>query len=318
MKILESFVPEKFSRSAIYVFLLTSTLGLALSIMSVLEICTSACSDFSLHTIFGIQFGWFGILFFGTLLGVLSLRPLFAWAGMLYVLLIYTAVGAELRFIWLQKFVVGTWCPLCLVIASVVFLAFVFVLSEHWKTIRSEKDKMKTFLRHSAILTITVFLGLTGAILGVKGHADAQELNYFLGETDSATVVYFVSDWFCPACRRVEPAIEKMYPKIAEVAKVTFIDLPVHPETSNFTPYNLQFLVNEKTKYMQLHKALSELSMKTDTPTSKDIQAAIAPYGVILREMNFTDILSGMKWNEAIYRSFEIKATPTVVVSNAK
>lgn len=318
MKILGSFVSEKFSRPAKYVFLLTSFFGLALSIMSVLKVCTSACSDFSLYTIFGIQFGWFGILFFGTLLVLLSLHSHFAWARNLYVLLIYAAVGAEFRFIWLQKYVVGTWCPLCLVIASMVFLAFVFVVSENWKTFRSEKNKMKTFLRYTTILIFTGFLGLSGAIIGVKGHAEAQELNYFLGKQDSATVVYFVSDWFCPACRRIEPAIEKMYPKIAEVAKVTFIDIPVHPETSNFTPYNLQFLVFEKAKYLQLHKALSELSMKTDTPSSEDIQAAIAPYGVKLRAMNFTDILAGMKWNETMYRSLEIRATPTVVVSNAK
>ena len=44
----------------------------------------------------------------------------------------------------------------------------------------------------------------------------------------------------------------------------------------------------------------------------------VAPYGVKLRTMNYADIASGMNWNETINRTFDIKATPTVVVSNTK
>lgn len=307
-----------FSRTAKLVFWLTSLTGLALSVMSVLQVCVSACSDVSLYTIFGAEFGWFGIVFFGAMLTLLILESRYTWARKLFVLLIYSAAGAELQFIWLQKYVIGSWCPLCLVIASGVFLAFVFVLFENWRTLRLERTKMKTFLKHAAVLVFTVFLGLAGAIVGVKGQSEAQELNLFLGKTDSSTVIYFVSDWFCPACRRTESALEKMYPKIAAIAKVSFVDIPVHPETSNFTPYNLQFLVYEKAKYMQLRKVLSELSEKTKTPSPEDVQAAVAPYGVKMRSMNFADILSGMKWNETTYKSFEVKATPTVVVSNTK
>ncbi|MRR57069.1 MAG: hypothetical protein EG824_02475 [Deltaproteobacteria bacterium] len=318
MKIQEFLLSGNFSRTAKLIFWLISTIGLTLSVMSVLQVCVSACSDVSLYTIFGVEFGWFGILFFATLLTLLILQSRSIWAGKLFVLLVYSAAGAELQFIRLQKYVIGSWCPLCLVIASGVFLALIFVLWENWRTLRLERAKMKTFLKHAAVIVFTVFLGLAGAIVGVKGQSEAQELNLFLGKTDSSTVIYFVSDWFCPACRRTEPAIEKMYPKIAEIAKVSFIDIPVHPETSNFTPYNLQFLVYEKAKYMQLRKALSELSEKTKTPSPEDVQAAVAPYGVKLRSMNFTDILSGMKWNETTYKTFEVKATPTVVVSNTK
>jgi thiol-disulfide isomerase/thioredoxin len=318
MNMLESFGSQKFSRAAKLVFLLTSAVGLVLSIVSMMNVCTNACSEVSLYKIFGVQFGWFGIMFFATLLGLLGLNSRFVWAGLLYVLLVFAATGAELRLIWLQKYVIGTWCPLCLAIASVVFLAFVVILFENRKSLPSETRKMKTFLMFTAVLAFSAVIGLSGAILGVKGQAEAQEPNLYLGKTDSATVVYFVSDWFCPACRKAEPIIEKLYPKIAEFAKVAFVDIPVHPETSNFTPYNLQFLLYDKEQYIQLRRALDQLAKKNAAPTAEDVQAAVAPYDVKLRNMSYAEILSGLKWNENVCRTFGIRATPTVVVSNAK
>ncbi len=95
---------------------------------------------------------------------------------------------------------------------------------------------------------VAVLMGLGGSIMGVKKEADAAELDMFLGKTSSPTTVYFVSDWFCPICRKIEPAIEKMYPELAKSVRISFIDLPIHKETLNFTPYNLQFISFEKSK----------------------------------------------------------------------
>ena len=177
---------------------------------------------------------------------------------------------------------------------------------------------MSMFIKHLTLMAIALVIGLTGAVLGVKKEAAAAGIDPYLGKMDSATTVYFISDWFCPGCRKIEPAIEKMYPEIAKMAKIGFVDFPIHPETSNFTPYNLQFLVHEKDKYIQLRKALTELSLKTKSPTNEDVQAVIAPLGVKLRQLNFMDAITGMKLNESIYRGFAVTATPTIVVTNAK
>lgn len=292
--------------------------GLVLSVMSALNICTSACSETSLYTIFGLNFGWVGAMFFTVLMGTLALRPRFDWAANGFILLVFAAAGAELRFIWIQKYVIGRWCPLCLSIAAAIYLMTIVLLLKKWHVLRARRTNMKAYAKYVAVVVIAVVVGLTGAILGVKKEAEAAELNMFLGKADSQTVVYFVSDWFCPACRRTEPSIAKMYPNIAAIAKVAFVDIPVHPETTNFTPYNTQFLVYEKGKYIQLRGALAELAKKTKTPSPEDVQKAIAPYGVKLRSMNFADIESGMNWNEKVYRTYEVKATPTVVVANAK
>jgi protein-disulfide isomerase len=297
---------------------LASIAGLVLSVMSALNVCNSACTEASKYTIFGLDFGWFGVLYFSVLLGVLALQRRFAWAGHIGNLLIFAAVGAEARFIWLQKYVIGRWCPLCLSIAAAIFVMALMVLLKERNVRQTRRNGVKAYVKQITVITIALVLGLTGALMGVKKEAEAAELNLFLGNANSNTVVYVVSDWFCPACRRTEPTIEMMYPKIAEIAKVAFVDIPVHPETSNFTPFNTQFLAYEKGKYIQLRRALSELAKKTKTPSPEDVQKAIAPLGVKLRNMNYADIAAGMNWNESINQTFEIKATPTVVVYNTK
>ena len=177
---------------------------------------------------------------------------------------------------------------------------------------------MKTYLKYAALMVTALVIGLCLTVIGVKKEAEAAGLDPYLGKTDSQTVVYFISDWFCPGCRKIESVIEKMYPEIVKMAKIGFVDFPIHPETSNFTPYNVQFLVYEKDKYIQLRHALNELSLKTKSPTNEDVQAAIAPYGVKLQQLNFMDVMAGMKLNESIYRGFGVTATPTVVVTNPK
>lgn len=309
---------SRISRISYVILCLTSIAGLVLSVMSALNICNSACSEASQYTIFGLDFGWFGVLYFSLLLTILALQHRFTWAGHILSLFIFAAAGAELRFVWLQKYVIGRWCPLCLSIAAIIYvMAFVALLNRR-SMLLSRSNTMKEYVKRITVTLFVLAIGLIGAVLGVRKEAGAAELNMFLGKSDSPTVVYFVSDWFCPACRRTEPAIEKMYPKIAEITKVSFIDIPVHPETTNFTPYNTEFLVYEKGKYMQLRGALNELAKRTKTPSPEDVLKAITTYGVKLHSMNYADIASGMKWNENIYRTYEIKATPTVVVANEK
>ena len=313
----ESINPDRISMTAEIVLWLGAIAGLIFSVMSALNICTSACREAALYTMFSLDFGWFGVIFFSLLIGMLALLHRFAWVRNLIILFVSAAAGAEVRFIWLQKYEIGHWCPLCLSIAAAIYLMAIVLLLNKWYKLRSRRTNMKTYMKYITAVMLAAVLGLTGAVMGVK-KAEAAELNMFLGKADSHTVIYFVSDWFCPACRRMEPAFAKMYPKIAAIAKLGFVDIPVHPETTNFTPYNTQFLVYEKGKYMQLRGALTELAKKTKTPSTEDVQKAIAPYGVKLRSMNFADIESGMNWNENINRTYEIKATPTVVVKNEK
>jgi protein-disulfide isomerase len=294
------------------------TVGLVLAVLSALKICTAACAESAKYEIFGMDFGWFGVAFFVMTLAALAVRNRFYLSGWCFYALVFAAAGAELHFIWLQKYVIGRWCPVCLGIAAMVLVAASGVIYEKFLITRMSGGDMKRFLKFAAIMLAVLGLGLTAAVVGVKKEAEAAGFNPYLGKLDSQTTVYFVSDWFCPGCRKVEPEIERIYPELARQVRVAFVDFPVHPETSNYTPYNLQFLVNEKDKYIQLRRALSELSLKVKSPSNEQVQAAIAATGVKLRQLNFMDVMTGVKLNESIYRGYGVKATPTVVVANEK
>lgn len=296
---------------------LATLAGLALSTVSLLKICSS-CSATAQYRVFGMDFGWFGIIFFVVLAVVIVLRKYFTWAAWLASLMIFSSAGAEARFIWIQKYEIGQWCPICLSLAAAVFIACIGIAWYILQNYTAKGASMKSKLVYVVFITICFLFGLGGAIVGVKKEADAAELDLFLGKTSSQTTVYFISDWFCPICRKIEPAIEKMYPELAKSVRISFVDLPIHKETLNFTPYNLQFISFEKAKYISLRKALTELSLKTKNPTETQVQTAVAPLGVKLRQVNYADTLYGMQANLTVYRGYGVNATPSVVVTNSK
>lgn len=291
--------------------------GLVLSVVSLLKIC-SACSATAQYKVFGMDFGWFGVSYFSVLVIVVAMRRRWPKCDWLASLLVFASAGAETRFVWIQKYEIGQWCPICLYLASAVFVACIGVTWYMFRNYTVKGASMKSKLVYVVFITICFVMGLGGAIVGVKKEADAAELDLFLGKTASSTTVYFISDWFCPVCRKIEPAIEKMYPELAKSVRISFVDLPIHKETLNFTPYNLQFISFEKGKYISLRKALTELSLKTNNPSEAQVQAAVTPLGVKLRQVSYADTLYGMQSNLTVYRGYGVNATPSVVVTNSK
>lgn len=280
--------------------------------MYMLDICTEACSDAAAFTIFGLNFSLFGVIFFIAAFIPIAIRKRLPAAHLILLLMFFSAAGAELHFIWLQKYVIGKWCPICLVIASVVYSGCAVLTYE---TIRG--GTMKNNFKHFIIKFAAIAIGISAAIFGVSKESQAG-LDLFLGKKNSAVTVYFISDWFCPACRELEPRIEEIYNQVSKKARIAFIDYPIHPETNNYTPFNLQFLAFEKAKYLKLRAALTELAKKTKKPTPEQVQAAVSPFGVKLRQIDYSDTLYGLQYNLTTYRGFGVDSTPSVVVANDK
>jgi len=291
--------------------------GLVLSVVALFKICSS-CSETANYRVFGLDFGWFGIGYFTLLILVAALRRRYGWCCWVAALLVFAAAGAEARFIWIQKYDINQWCPICLSLAATVFTACIGITWDSFRNYTAKGVTMKSKLVYLVLVSLFFIMGLGTAVTGVNKEADAAELDLFLGKGSSPTTVYFVSDWFCPACRKAEPIIEKIYPELARSVRISFVDFPIHKETLNFTPYNLQFLAFEKGKYISLRKALADLSLKTTNPSEADVKAAVAPLGVKLRQMNYSDTLYGMQFNLTVYRGYNVHSTPSVVVVNAK
>lgn len=152
---------------------LSLSTGWLVSIFSVIEeLClATACSDAASFTFFGIGMGWFGIAYFSTILLVLWLRKkvcLLQWA---LAAMVYSGIGAELRLLWIQKYVIGGWCPLCVTICCALIVAGILLLIENVQDAGSGEGRGKSLLGRLAFMAAMAAIGLAVAVAGVKALA---------------------------------------------------------------------------------------------------------------------------------------------------
>ena len=298
--------------------------GLALSIVSLLHVCTEACKETQDYEFFGIPIGWLGVAFFSAVMVAHYLR----WDYVVG-LMVAGALGSEVVFLLIQYELIGEFCPICVSIAASVLIAATVLTIGYFKNlgnyVKLGLKRMVSWQVLRGVSTLSfVMLGFFMALFGVikpeKTFADgtSENENPIFGNRDSQIEVYVISDWFCPACKELEPKIEAILPKVMEKASVIFVDRNIHPESMNYMPYNLSFMLKEKDKYFALRKELLKLTEQTKTPTPEEVQEAITPLGVKFRPLNFSDIDSGHRFFQGIAKTFQVDSTPTIVIANKK
>ena len=291
--------------------------GFCLSVASLLEICSAACSEAHTYRLYGADFGWVGIATFGVLALLRACRAV-RLAPAAFAFVLSGACGAEAWFLYVQKTIIRAWCPLCVALAVSVFLLAGVMVAERLLCKEVTVRSMDVYKRLGVVLS-GFACGFLVAFFGVaKPDAQAQAFNIWLGKADSPAEVYVITDWFCPGCRKAEPEIEVAVKSVLKQARVVFVDFAIHPETTNFSPYNLSFQIHEKEKYLQLRAALLGVALKTKNPSVEEVQAAVAPLGVRFRQMPLSDIMAGINLYNGLIKSVGATQTPTVVVRNAK
>lgn len=101
-------------------------------------------------------------------------------------------------------------------------------------------------------------------------------------------------------------------------ARFFFIDLPVNPETTNYSPYNLGFLVHNKSKYFQIREALIQLAKKNKSPDDAAISKAAASVGEKLKEISYSDIKAGLSFFDETTTKYKVNSVPTLIIVNTK
>lgn len=147
--------------------------GWLVSIFSVIEeLClATACSDAASFTLFGVGMGWFGIAYFSIILLLLWLRKkvcLLQWA---LAAMVFSGIGAEFRLLWIQKYVIGGWCPLCVTICCALIFAGILLLIENVQDAGSGEGRGKRLLGRLAFMAAMAAIGLAVAVAGVKALA---------------------------------------------------------------------------------------------------------------------------------------------------
>jgi hypothetical protein len=144
--------------------------GWAVSVFSVIEeMCmVSACRDTASFTFFKINIGWLGIAYFSTILVLFWFRrsvSLLDWAA---TAMIFSGIGAEFRLLWIQKYIIGNWCPLCVTICISLFIAAILFVIEKWQTVGALKMPGKSLAGWVAFVVVMVITGFAVAFIGVQ------------------------------------------------------------------------------------------------------------------------------------------------------
>lgn len=292
--------------------------GLILAVLSGTDLCSfSGCTEAHEYRLFGFSLPLVGTLYFCLLTLLLLFSGRFSVLAPLLPLALAGGAGAELVMIHLQKNVIQAWCPLCIAIAAVVYLLCILRMSAAAIESRGfQSMNRRQFITKTFTLLVAAVAGFTVSFVGtVKPEAAGLETSF--GKQGSKVEIYVFSDWLCPMCVKVEPALEAAIPALEKRARIYFIDKPVHKESMNFVPYHLSFLVNEKEKYLQLRKALFDLAKVNKNPSFQDVQKAVAPLGVTYKQLSFMDVSQMMAKSQALSTEYKVTATPTVVVVNS-
>lgn len=301
--------------------------GLILSVLSWLEICVEHCSANQDYRLLGLPFAITGMLFFTGLLILHALSRRYEFLSYLVSWGIAAAFGSEIMFIAIQKWQIGHWCPVCLSIATAVGLAGLTLLTEYSKELYrniqlNNRGKIMTQIKRGLFSFSFLILGFLLASMGVHKVDAAEEAmkemkeRLVFGQKNSPVEVYFVTDWFCPSCKKVESQIETLFPEIQSKVAFYFIDYPIHKKSVNFTPYNLSFLINNKPQYFEARQILTELSNTTEAPTDKEVAKQAKTYGISFRDLTFLDIKTGIEYFDNIVEKYNLSATPTIIITN--
>lgn len=305
-----------------WVILLSIFSGFALSIVSWEKICSQACSEGHNYRLYRQPFEFFGFAYFITLGIIHIFSRKYSLLLPFMAILLVSGLASETVFIYLQKYKIGKWCPVCLAIAATIGIAFIAFITGYFYKLKSYEDQIMKHLANAGIGTFVFIASFFFVFFGVEKHNPllAQENtikeNIVFGNHKSPVEVYVFTDWACPACRSLEPALEKMSSEIMKKAKLTFVDFAVHTETLNYTPYNLSFMVYNKDKYFKLRNALSDLSEKTGTPTDQQIEKLAISVGTRYRQLNYSDVALGIKYYKHLIDQLNIEGTPTIAVIN--
>lgn len=159
------------SRRAMSILLwLAISTGLIVSIFIVVdELClATACRDTAAFTIFGVGMGWFGIAYFSLILILHCLRNSVRWLDLALSAMVFAGIGAEFRFLWIQKYVIGSWCPLCVTICIALFFAAMLLLIEKVQGAGSGQGRAKGLAGWLAFMAAMIAAGLAIAVAGVQ------------------------------------------------------------------------------------------------------------------------------------------------------
>jgi hypothetical protein len=142
----------------------------AVSVFTVIEeFCmVKACRDTAAFTVFGMNMGIFGIIYFSVLLTLRWNMQRSPWIERIMFAAVFAGFGAELRLLWIQKIVIGSWCPLCVTICIALVSAALAMMAGKFREM-AVKESQSDFTREWVLIAVIMALvGFFVALAGVR------------------------------------------------------------------------------------------------------------------------------------------------------
>ena len=259
------------------------------------SICEESCTYLQ-GSIFGVKLNYMGILF----MGVLALSNLLK-RNAIFLILLSFGIGAELYLIGFQ-IINSVYCSYCLSFGAVIFLLF---------ALNFERSR-KTFVTAALFLGFIFFLFLFQGAATPVYAADTLLPSFGKGPVK----VRLYTDYFCKPCSALEPKLEPVINDLVKkgIINITFVDTPVHKDTTLYAKYFL-YILNEKKDFYNALRARAVLfeAAKQIINDSKSLEAFILQKGMRLKEF---DVKSTFGVLSSYLTEDNIKSTPTCVIDN--
>jgi len=259
------------------------------------SVCEESCTYLQ-GSIFGVKLNYLGIVF----MGVLALSNLLK-RNAIFLILLSFGIGAELYLVGFQ-IMNSVYCSYCLSFGVVIFLLFV---------LNFERSR-KTFVTAALFLGFILFLVLFHGSATPVYAADTLLSSFGNGPVN----VRLYTDYFCKPCSALEPKLDSAIKDLVKkrVITITFIDTPVHKETTLYAKYFL-YILNEKKELNYALRARAVLfeAAKQKITDSKRLEAFILQKGMKWKPL---DVKSTFGVLGSYLKEDNIKSTPTSIIED--
>ena len=260
------------------------------------------CKDSCLYlkgSVFGFSLDYLGIAY----VCILIISHLLG-KNLVFLLLLSSGIGAEVYLLGFQMSH-GVYCYYCLAFGALLFLLFFLNFD------RSRKIFIAVSLLTGFVLFSIFFEGSV-----TPAYAEDSPLPSF---GNGPVKVRLYTDYFCNPCRALEPKLEPTIKSLMKKGRITltFIDTPVHPQTTLYAKFFLYALNNNRDfdNALRARSVLFEASNEKIAEKEK-LEDFIRKKGVKIRPFDASPVFSILS---GYLKEDMINATPTcVILKNGK
>lgn len=274
--------------------LLTAILALcAIGTEVFYSICGGSC-QYLRGDLFGIGLQYIGIVF----MAIVILLSVFK-KDLLLLVMLSAGIGVEIYLVGFQIWH-DVYCLYCLIFGGILVAQFILNLRKHeWR--------LSMAVAMASLILFAIFF--KGSVTPAYG-GDLPVPNFGNGPVQ----VRLYADYFCDSCRDLEPQIEPIVRELVNknIITLTFIDTPMHPNTTLYARFFL-YVLNEKKDLELTFRArnvLNEAAEKNITAQGK-LETHLNASGIKFKPFDIKPVFDRLN---IFLRSDDIRETPTCVI----